>query len=176
MTKRLDSTAGTVSYDNLLFAIDIPVKQKPVTVISGAGVLAKGTALAMDAAGKMSILGTTKTAGYYKVLATIPGAIKVVASGAVTGEINLASVTPVIGTYTPVAGDYVLYQAADKLEANCILAEDVDATSADTQAMAFIKGHFNKQKLVVKSAYTMTDADVEAFRAKGIILSNSFSV
>lgn len=122
MTKRLDSTAGTVSYDNLLFAIDIPVKQKPVTVISGSGVLAKGSALAIDSNGKMNILGT-------------------------------ASCT-----------------------ANCILAEDVDATSADVQAMAFITGHFNKQKLTVKSAYTITDADVEAFRGKGIILSDSLSV
>lgn len=122
MVKRLDSTAGTVAYDNLIFSTDLPVLQKPVTVKSGAGVLAKGTALAIDADGKMNILGT-------------------------------ASCT-----------------------ANCILAEDIDATSADAQAMAFITGHFNKQKLVVKAAYTVTDADVEAFRGKGIILSDAVTV
>ena len=57
--------------------------------------------------------------------------------------------------------------------ANCILAEDVDTTSGDVQAMAFIAGHFNKQALTLKADYTMTDEDMENFRKGGIFLSDS---
>lgn len=122
MTKRLDSVAGTVTYDNLVFSTDVQILKKPIIVKSGAGVLVKGTALAIDSSSKMNILGT-------------------------------ASCT-----------------------ANCILAEDIDATSADTQAMAFISGHFNKQKLTVANAYTVTNADVEAFRNAGIFLSDAVTL
>lgn len=46
---------------------------------------------------------------YAKADSTDAGALKVVASGASTGEINLASVTPLMdATYTPQANDYVV--------------------------------------------------------------------
>jgi len=118
MTKRLDSVAGEVEFDNLINSIDIPVKQKPVKVLSGQGKLKRGTALAINSAGKMAILGTSNCT------------------------------------------------------ANCILAEDVDATSADVQAMAFIKGHFNSNMLTVKADYIMSATDKENFRKVGILLSD----
>lgn len=177
MTKRLDSNAGTVEFDNLIHAIDIPVKKQTLTIASGEGKLAKGTAIALNENGKGVILGTKKTAGYIEVDAKTAGALKVVASGAGTGEINAASVTPVVdSSYTPAANDYVLYQAADDYEANCILAEDIDATSADATAQVFVNGHFNKNKLTYKSGYTLTAAAREEFRALGILLSDIFEI
>lgn len=122
MTTRLDSVAGSVEFDNLINSIDIPVKQKPVIIASGAGLLKTGTALAIDTTGKMHILGTADC------------------------------------------------------KANCILAENIDATSAEIQAMAFANGHFNGNKLSVKDGYTITDADKESFRTVGILLSDCFSV
>ena len=126
MTKRMDQTAGTVSFDNLIHAIDIPVKKQTLTIASGEGKLAKGTAIALKSNGKGVILGTTETVG----------------------------------------------QETVTCEANCILAEDIDATSADVVAQVFVNGHFNKNKLVFKTNYTLTAAAREKFRALGILLSD----
>ena len=52
-------------------------------------------------------------AGYVKADAATPGALKVVESGAATGEINKAEVTPVADSgYTPAVNDYVVYAEA----------------------------------------------------------------
>ena len=47
-------------------------------------------------------------AGYYDAESTDEGALKVVASGATTGQINLADVTPYKGSKTLAANDYVV--------------------------------------------------------------------
>ncbi len=58
------------------------------------------------------------------------------------------------------------------LEANCILADDVEVgTTADAVAVAYRTGHMNKKALIVASGYTMTAADIEALRKGGILLS-----
>ena len=48
--------------------------------------------------------------GYIDSESTTEGALKVVASGATTGQINLADVTPYLGEKTLAANDYVLLQ------------------------------------------------------------------
>lgn len=48
--------------------------------------------------------------GYIDAESTTEGALKVVASGATTGQINLADVTPYLGEKTLAANDYVLLQ------------------------------------------------------------------
>lgn len=68
-------------------------------------------------------------------------------------------------------GKAVILGTADA-EANCILAKDVDATSADAVAVAYREGHFNTGALIVADGYTLTAADKEAFRTKNIILSD----
>ena len=63
--------------------------------------------------------------GYVDAESTDEGALKIVASGASTGQINLADVTPYLGEKTLAANDYVKVQkAAPKYVANSILAED----------------------------------------------------
>jgi len=172
MTTKLNETVAEIKYDNLFYANDPAANTDGAVIASGQGKLARGTVLAKTESDTFVILGTTKAAGYHKVTNKDAGALKVVASGAVTGEINLASVTPVIGTYTPVAGDYVLYQKADVYEADCILTDAVDATAA-VNAVVYRTGHFNTGALAVKTGYTFADADKVALRAKGILLSTS---
>ena len=70
------------------------------------------------------------------------------------------------------AGKMVILGTASAT-ANCVLAEDVDATSADTTALVYLSGHFNRNNLVVNAGYTITETDVEAFRAAGIYVENS---
>lgn len=55
--------------------------------------------------------------------------------------------------------------------ADCVLCDDVDATSADTSAVAYVSGHFAIDELIVKDSYTLTDADIDTLRAKGIFTS-----
>ncbi|WP_394870577.1 SGNH/GDSL hydrolase family protein [Clostridium butyricum] len=54
-----------------------------------------------------NLVATSGGSFYEKCLSTDTGALLIVASGATTGQINLASVTPTATGYTPVAGDYV---------------------------------------------------------------------
>lgn len=55
-----------------------------------------------------TLVQTSSSSFYQKSTSGTTGALLVVASGATTGQINLASVTPVATGYTPVEGDYVL--------------------------------------------------------------------
>ena len=62
------------------------------------------------------------SAFYYPVSSTTANKIEVVASGASTGEVNLADVqAAAIGGYTPAVGDYVLQAAANTYYVNPIV-------------------------------------------------------
>lgn len=56
-----------------------------------------------------------------------------------------------------------------------VLAEDVDATDADTTAEAYRTGHFIKGALGLADSYTMTAADIEAYRKEGIMIDAGMS-
>lgn len=117
---------GACAPEFLFASSRYPVSKVLMPVASGQGKLKRGTALALNTAGKCVILGTKETVSEKQVLA----------------------------------------------EAAYILAEDVDATDTDVTAEVYRSGHFIKNALVVKEDYSMTDADVEAFRKAGIMLDN----
>lgn len=78
--------------------------------------------------------------GYYDAESTDEGALKVVASGATDGQINLASVTPYNGSKTLAANDYVvLKNAAVKVTPNAVVGADLvfDGKGAPTFAVAY---------------------------------------
>ena len=69
--------------------------------------------------------------------------------------------------------------AADNetLEANCILAEDVEVgTTADAVAIAYRTGHFNANSLITAASHTITAAEKEALRSAGILLSDAVEI
>ncbi len=117
---------GACAPEFLFASSRYPVSKVLMPVASGQGKLKRGTALALNTAGKCVILGTKETVSEKQVLA----------------------------------------------EAAYILAEDVDATDTDVTVEVYRSGHFIKNALVVKEDYSMTDADVEAFRKAGIMLDN----
>jgi len=55
-----------------------------------------------------NLVATPNASFYQKSTIDITGSLLVVSSGATTGQINLASVTPLATGYTAIAGDYVL--------------------------------------------------------------------
>lgn len=68
-------------------------------------------------------------------------------------------------------GKLVILGTADAT-ANCVLCDDVDATT-EVKAEVYLTGHFNLNALIVKDSYTITPADIEALRNGGIYLDNS---
>lgn len=54
-----------------------------------------------------------------------------------------------------------------------IICDEVDATSADAVTTAYRTGNFNKEALIVKENYTMTDADEAALRNGNICLDSA---
>ena len=60
------------------------------------------------------ITAEKKPTGYIDATSSDDGALKVVASGATTGQINLADVTPYLGNKTLAANDYVKMQIGTK--------------------------------------------------------------
>lgn len=74
---------------------------------------------------------------------------------------------------TPGGSDFAaLAVAADATKALYVLADDVD-TTVDVTAIAYRTGHFNRGALIVGSSYTLTAADEEILRGKGILLSDA---
>ena len=51
-----------------------------------------------------------------------------------------------------------------------VLAEDADATSADTTAEAYRSGNFIKESLKAADSYTITESDIQELRKCGITL------
>ena len=95
----------------------------------------------------------TSASNYYnKCLSTDSGALQVVSSGATTGQINLADVTPKLDTYTPIAGDYV------RLISNGLTAELLDArVGADGVTYANVGSSIRTQFINVTNE--LTDAE-----------------
>lgn len=57
-----------------------------------------------------------------------------------------------------------------EVEAEYILAEDVDASDEDVIAAAYYTGEFAENALIVKEGYQMTDEDRKVLRNAGIFL------
>lgn len=62
----------------------------------------------------------------------------------------------------------------ETLTADCVLAEDVKVgTAADENALVFITGNFNEDELTLASGASLTEADRDALRVRGILLGAS---
>ncbi len=70
-------------------------------------------------------------------------------------------------------GEYTLLSTETTGKANCILADDVDATEAEAVAVAYRTGHFNAKALMLKEGYTLSEADREELRKDGILLTDT---
>ena len=69
-------------------------------------------------------------------------------------------------------GTYTMLAAATTGKANCVLADDVDASGeAAVTAVAYRTGHFNSKALIMAKDYTLTQTDKEELRHGGILLS-----
>ena len=73
---------------------------------------------------------------------------------------------------TPGGTDFApLAAAAAATKALYIMADDID-TGAETVGFAYRTGNFNRDGVIVGSSYTLTAADEEILRGKGILLTD----
>jgi len=62
----------------------------------------------------------------------------------------------------------------ETLTADCVLVRDIDVgTANDENALVFITGNFNEDALILASGASLTEADRDALRIRGIILGAS---
>jgi hypothetical protein len=59
----------------------------------------------------------------------------------------------------------------ETLTADCILTDDIEVgTAADENVLVYISGNFNEAALILATGATITEADRDELRKKGIIL------
>lgn len=74
-------------------------------------------------------------------------------------------------------GGMVKISAGTTGKANAILADAVDTGEGEAvYATAYRTGHFNTNGLIVAEGYEITDADKEALRSAGILLSDAVAL
>lgn len=87
------------------------------------------------------------------------------------GELQRGSVLALDSTTGKMS--HLAAESTSELAANCILAENIDATSGDVVTLAYRTGHFAANQLITKSEYELTFKDKEALRKGGILLSDA---
>jgi len=91
---------------------------------------------------------------------------------ATTFMVTLSAEQGVVKRGTVLAGTAA---AATVMAANktpfAVLADETDTTNGAEAAIAYRTGHFIKNGLIVANGYTLSAADIETLRGKGILIS-----
>lgn len=193
MATHLNRKVGEIEYDNLIAGVTPPIHVSSgiIKLLAVAATYPRGTVLAKSSvSGKLVILGTVATESSEAfngnasatefVLTAKPLTINSVKVGgspvtvtsydASTGKVKLAS-APASGT-----NNVVVYFNDEVLTPDCILCDDTEiGTAADVNAAVFTSGSFNIEALTVKDGYTMTEADKDKLRERGIYLGTVLS-
>jgi hypothetical protein len=187
----LNETLGTMSYDDLINGAYPPADVFSVVLRRGtAATLNRGTVLARSSRdGLYVILGTAEAPAVQEAAATykdspdtavVAGKTYYTRSGDSPNYVYTPVADPVdanIATYYEIDTPAVAAQDAEVLTANCILADVATiASDAEVVAVAYRLGHFNRNKIIVKSGYTFTADDEEDLRKAGIILSDAVAM
>lgn len=194
--KNLYNKVGEMEFDGLITDIN------PAPIVHGRTIrqmadaeatLKRGTILAKGADGKLGILGTnagdvtedfsgngtattfTLTASplplYVKSAKVGTASATISAYNAQTGVVTL-SVAPAAGTDNV----HITYENPAADVADCILCDDVTVgTTADETVPVYLAGCFDPDKCIVAEDYTITEADKDALRERGIIFKAASS-
>lgn len=194
---KLYAKVGEMNYDGL-FSDVVPTHQERTGVIAHGEVSAdfkRGSVLEKGADGKLYILGTNPNAAVTEdfngdgttTTFTITAAVKPLAIKGVkvgTEAVSVASYNAQTGIVTmasaPAAGTANVHITYDNAAANtpdCVLCDDVTVgAEADEIVAVYIAGCFNTGKITVKDGYTMTEADLDALRCRGIVFKAASNV
>lgn len=191
MTRDLHEKLGSMEYEKLFAGMEPPAIVKAGTIAHG-GVKAtfvRGTLMEKGADGKLYLMGTNSrgvvtedfngdgTATTFTLTASpLPAAISgakvgttdatVSAYNAQTGVVTLSS-APAAGTKNV----HISYEKAGANEPDCVLCDDVEVgTTNDENVAVYVSGCFNAAAIIMDENYTLTEADKDTLRMKGILL------
>lgn len=187
--KNLNSKIGEMEFDGLITDITPKpiVRAGTILKLGTAATLKRGTIMAKNAAGKLIVLGSdVDDTGTFS--GTGDGSTKkfcVIAGGDPTSkltEVKVDGTAVTAYTYHPLTGEIVFDSAPANAKAiaikyavgggnaDCILCDDVDVgTDADVVAEVYFAGCFDLNKCTVASGYSVTEADKDALRVRGIL-------
>ena len=189
-TRDLHEKVGSVEFPQLFASIDPPARVRGGTIAKGSAeaTYKRGSLLAKNAVGKLILLGsdvddTGTYSGTGNGSATefdvIPGGNPT----SVLTEVKVDGTAVTAYTYKPTTGKIIFDTAPANGKAiaikyttgggnaDCVLAEDVTVgTTSDENVPVYVTGDFNIDALIVAEDYTITQADKDTLRMKGIYL------
>lgn len=192
MPIHLNSLVDSLEYEKLFAGVTPPahVNSRIIRKLAVAATYARGTVLAKSSVdNKLVILGTAAVVSSQAfdgdaatttfVITDKPliinsvkvggSAVAITSYDASTGKVVLAD-APAAGT-----GNVIAYYDEEVLTPDCVLCEETAVgTAADVNAAAYTAGCFNEDALTVKSEYTLTEADKDKLRERGIYLGSVF--
>ena len=193
MTRDLHEKIGEVSVENLFAGLDPRAIKKAGTIAHTAAetTYKRGSLMAKGADGKLYLLGSdVDTTGTYS--GTGDDSTKkfsVIAGGDPSSqltEVKVGGTAVTAYSYNPVTGEILFDTAPANAaaiaikystgggNADCVLVnETVVGTSNDENVLVFVSGNFNADALIVATGYTITEADKDELRKKGILLGAS---
>lgn len=189
MTKNLYSKIGEMDYDGLIANIIPPIQVAGGTVskLATAATYARGTVLAKSKSdNKLYILGTAGQTSQTFAGDGSNKAFTITAKPAQVDKVEVGGVEVGIASYVASTGVATLNEApanAASVKAyygecvpDCILTDEVlIGTSADVPAAIYTAGCFDPDKVTVASGYTMTEADKDKLRERGIVFKAAFA-
>lgn len=186
MAIHLNSVVGEQGYDNLIAGITPPVHVNSgvIRLLTVAAIYARGTVLTKSSVdNKLVILGTTAeeaadavppTYALTEDVALTSGKTYYTRSGTEGSYVYTAVASPDvadIATYYEMTDPGSPAVAAEILTPDCVLCDETAVgTAADVNAAVYTAGCFNADALTVKDGYTMTEADKDKLRERGIYL------
>jgi len=182
----LNRKVGEMAYDKLIAGITPPVHVNSGTIrkVATEAEYKRGTVLAKSSVdGKLVILGTAPAEAVEAVAPTYAITEDAALTSGKTyytrsGSEGSYVYTPVdapdvenIETYYEMTDPGSPAVAAEVLTPDCILCDDTNiGTEADVNVAVYTAGCFNKEALIVKSEYTLSEADKDKLRERGIYL------
>ena len=191
MNRDLHEKIGSVEFEKLFAGMQPPaiVKHGTIAKLGTAATLKRGTLLAKNGDGKLIVCGSDVDAtGTFS--ATGDGSktkFDLVSGGVIPAaltEVKVDGTALTSGwTYNPAIGELEFSTAPANTKSiavkyttgggnpDCILADDIAVgTTTDENAAVYVSGCFNAAVLIMAEGYTLSEADKDTLRMKGILL------
>ena len=191
MTRDLHEKIGAVEFEKLFAGLQPPaiVGKGTIAKLGTAATILRGTLLAKGADGKLFVLGSdVDTTGTWSGTGNGTTTVySLISGGTVPAQVDEVKVDGTALTtgwaYYPETGNLVFDTAPGNSKsiavkystgggnADCVLTDDIDVgTTSDENVTVYVSGCFNEAALIMDEDYTLTEADRDTLRMKGILL------
>jgi len=189
-TRDLHEKIGSVEFERLFAGMEPRAIVKPGTIAKGAAeaTYKRGTLLAKGADGKLFLMGSDvdDTGTFSDTGNGSATEFDIIPGGdphSVLTEVKVDGAAVTAYTYKPTTGKIIFDTAPANGKAiaikyttggggaDCVLCDDVTVgTTSDENVAVYVSGCFNAAALIVDEDYTLTEADKDELRKKGILL------